>query len=451
MMAFMLASTVPWYLPVLFLSCFGWAFAFYIEGAFSHRPVLRRLYRWTPPVMAGGLVIARAVDLFSLSSSNPEVAYVLGQNPSIMEQFTLLFTGQGALEGGLFSLLVFALYAPFLPSLRGCSSDTQNFVRSRMMTHAGAWSVLLLMFLFQQDMYASVATAPSSPTVEPAGWSSFLLVVLFTLLLMMSGEMLTASAHMASSGETSLLLQRAVLKTIAAGFVAWVCLFQTDVYTPEWWDRPLHDERLAVAFIIVTYGTWVTLAHAFCTVAEGVQGPSSSQAKSLAWCMALTAGVSLLLSGGTADVVHVYAEGAGAYITGWKWVSVLMLFGAATMLLPTVGFDAAHHPEAWWFRITMLLFLPVGVLASDAVWLLYPSLLLSGAAYPLVYMSLISGPAVRSRPPFLAGLGCWFACGLFAVWASDPVHKLFLSLLAMVLVGVAGGFWLQRDRHLLLQ
>jgi len=451
MIVIMLASTVPWYLPVLFLSCFGWAFAFYIEGAFSYRPMLRRLYRWTPPVMAGGLVFARAVDLFSLSTSNLEVAYVLGQNPSTMEQFTLLFTGQGALEGGLFSFLVFALYAPFLPSLRGCSSDTQNFVRSRMMTHAGAWSVLLLVFLFQQDMYAPVATVPSSPTVQPTGWSSFLLVVLFTLLLMMSGEILTASAHMASSGETSLLLQRAVLKTVVAGLVAWVCLFQTEIYTPGWWDRPLHDERLAVALIIATYATWVTLAHAFCTVAEGLQGPSSSQARSLAWCMALTAGVSLLLSGSTAGAVHVYPEGTGAYITGWKWVSVLMLFGAVTMLLPTVGFDAAHHPEAWWFRITVMLFLPVGVLASDAAWLLYPSLLLAGATYPLVYMTLIGGPAVRSRPAFLAGLGCWFACALFAVLVSDPGHKLLSSLLAMVLVGVAGGFWLQRDRHLLVQ
>ena len=100
-MGFMLASSVPWYLPVLFLACLGWAFAFHIEGTVNQRPLLQRLYRWTPPLMVAGLVVSRAVDIFFSSSTNPEVAYVLGQNASFEEQLRLLFTGQGALEGAL--------------------------------------------------------------------------------------------------------------------------------------------------------------------------------------------------------------------------------------------------------------------------------------------------------------------------------------------------------------
>ena len=237
-MGFMLASSVPWYLPVLFLSCLGWAFAFYVDGALNHRTLLQRLYRWTPPIMVAGLVASRTIDILSLSSTNPEVAYVLGQNASMGEQMRLLFTGQGALEGALWAFLSFALFAPSLPSLRGCSPDTSDFVRSRMMTHAGVWAVLLLMVLFQQDMYAPADIVPASPTVESVGWSSFLLVVLFTLLLMMSGEMLTASAHMASSGETSLLFQRAIIKTLVAGALAWACLFQSDLFSSTWWTGP---------------------------------------------------------------------------------------------------------------------------------------------------------------------------------------------------------------------
>ena len=129
-MGFMLASSVPWYLPVLFLACLGWAFAFHIEGAVNQRPLLQRLYRWTPPLMVAGLVVSRAVDIFSSSSTNPEVAFVLGQNASFDEQLRLLFIGQGALEGALFAFLVFALYAPSLPSLRGSSSETSAFVRA---------------------------------------------------------------------------------------------------------------------------------------------------------------------------------------------------------------------------------------------------------------------------------------------------------------------------------
>ena len=182
-MGFMLASSVPWYLPVLFLACLGWAFAFHIEGTVNQRPLLQRLYRWTPPLMVAGLVASRAVDIFFSSSTNPEVAFVLGQNASFEEQLRLLFTGQGALEGALLAFLVFALYAPSLPSLRGCSPETSAFVRARMMTHAGFWSLFLLMFLFQQDTYATVDSPPASTTVALAGWSAFFLVALFTLLL----------------------------------------------------------------------------------------------------------------------------------------------------------------------------------------------------------------------------------------------------------------------------
>lgn len=450
-MGFMLASSVPWYLPVLFLACLGWAFAFHIEGVVNQRPLLQRLYRWTPPLMVAGLVVARAVDIFSSSSTNPEVAYVLGQNASFDEQLRLLFTGQGALEGALFAFLVFALYAPSLPSLRGSSSETSAFVRARMMTHAGFWSLLLLMFLFQQDTYAPVESPPASPTVALAGWPTFLLVALFTLLLMMTGEMLTASAHMASSGETSLLLQRAILKTLGAGLVAWACLFQTDVFTNTWWERPLRDERLAVALIIATASTWTALVHAFSTVAEGLQGPSNSQAKSLAWCMGLTGCIALLISGSTADAVHVHGEGLGAFTTGWKWVAILMFFGAATMVLPTVGFDATHHPEAWWFRITVLFFLPLGVLMSNAAWLLYPAILLSGATYPLVYIWLIGGPSVRSQPMFLLGVCGWVVCFFSAFTTSDAVHKLHFSLLSLVVVGAMAGWWLRRERQASVQ
>lgn len=445
-MGFMLASSVPWYLPVLFLSCLGWVFAFHLEGTLNPRPLIQRLYRWTPPLLVSGLVVSRAVDLLSLSSTNPEVAYVLGQRAPMAERLQMLFTGQGVLEGALLAFLLFALFSPSLPSLRGCSPDTSDFVRSRMMTHAGVWALMVLMFLFQQDMYASVDTPPPSPTVELADWSVFPMVALFTLLLMMGGEMLTASAHMASSGETSLLFQRAIIKTLIAGLVAWTWLFQTDVFTAAWWDRPLRDERLAVGLIVATYATWMALSHAFLTVAEGLQGPSASQASSLAWCLGLTALILPLFSGNTAEAVHVYGEGFGAYIIGWKWVAILMFFAAVSMILPNAGFDAAHHPEAWWYRVTVLMFFPLGVLASDLVWLLFPALLIAGASYPLVYMGLIDGPSARTKPPFLIGVCCWVICGGMAFATDDLVSQLLYSLLSLASVSAVAAYWLRRDQ-----
>lgn len=445
MICSMLASSVSWYLPVLFLSCLAWAFAFSLEGALRERHFVLRLYRWTPPLMVAGLVVTRAFDILSLSSLNPEVALTLDQGASISEKTRLLFTGQGALEGALFAFLGFALFAPNLPSLRGCSPETSDFVRSRMMTHAGVWAVMLLMLLFQQDMYASPENAPQRPTVDIANWSAFFLVVLFTLLLMMSGEILTATAHLATSGETSLLFQRAILKMLLAGVVAWACLFQTEVFTSTWWDRPWRDERLAVGLMIATYGTWVALPHAFSTVAESLKTPGSSQAKDLGWCFSFVAMVLLFVAGMMADALHIYGEGSEAFIAAWKGVALLLFFGALSMLLPTVGFDAAHHPEAWWFRATLLLGPPLGVLMSDAAWLLYPAVLLAGGSVILVSINLQDRTSMRERRFLLLGMAAWLVCCSLLLTSDNPRHMLQFALLAVASVSGFGAVWLRRQ------
>ena len=167
--------------------------------------------------------------------------------------------------------------------------------------------------------------------------------------------------------------------------------------------------------------------------------------------MGLTVALALLITGSTTDAVHLYAQGAGAFVIGWKWVALLVFFGSAAMLLPTVGFDAAHHPEAWWFRATVMMFLPLGVLWSDAAWLLYPAILLAGGTYPLVYMRFIGGQDARTQPLFLVGVFAGIAATLAAFGAQNAVDVLRFSLLALVLVSAVGGFWLRRDRAALLR
>lgn len=441
----MLAATVSWYLPALFLSCLAWGFAFSFHGALQHRRVVHGLYLWTPPVLVAGLLASRAVDVFTLDVTHPEVAFVFAGQATIGEQLRLLFTGQGALEGALLSLMVFSLFAPRLPSLRGCSVATSAFVQSRMMTHSGWWALMLLMFLFQQEVYTVAETLPSSPTVALSGWNVFVAIAVFTLLLMMSGEMLTASAHIASSGETSVLFKRAVMKTVVAGAVAWWLLFQTAMFTEAWWDRPTSDARLAVGILIAVYATWTALVHGFSTVAEGLQAPSSSQAKSLAWCAGLTAAVCLLLTGSTADAVHIYGNGLDAFLVGWRWTAVLMFFAAAAMMLPTVGFDAAHHPEAWWFRSALVMVVPLGVLASDGAWLLLPGVLMAGASYPLVYAVLISRSPPHRQPLLLVAGMVWSLGVGVSFMTAAPERTLMLTLATLVVVSMLCALWLRSD------
>ena len=117
------------------------------------RPLLHRLYVWLPPVMVLGLLVSRASDLLALDPTHPEVALILGDGAGVGARLQVLFTGQGAVEGALLSLLVFAVLSPRLPSLRDASSATTEAVQSRMMTHAGWWGLLTLMMLFEPTAY----------------------------------------------------------------------------------------------------------------------------------------------------------------------------------------------------------------------------------------------------------------------------------------------------------
>ena len=280
---FMLASSVPWYLPALFLSCLLWAFSVQLKEPLRERGMLRRLFMWAPPVLTAGLLLSRAADLFSLNADHPEVALMLGQGADLGLRFKVLMTGQGAVEGALCSLFVFSILSPRLPSLRAASIETASFVQSRMMAHAGWWGLVVLMLLFEPSAYQPVEVPPDAPTIAPNGWSSLALIAATTLLLMMAGETLTSTAHMASSGETQRLLHRAVIKTLVTLVVVWIALLQSDLFTSTWWARPRTDVRLAVALLIAVHATLMTTVHAFSTAAEGLQVLAGRQATTLAW------------------------------------------------------------------------------------------------------------------------------------------------------------------------
>ncbi len=440
----MLANSAPWYLPALFLSCLAWVFAFYLHTSLQHRPLLRRLYLVAPPVLVVGLLLSRTVDLFSLDPTHPEVALMLGDGATVQERLLVLFTGQGGIEGGLLAMLVFSLFSPRLPSLRSVSAETADFVQSRMMTYMGWWSIVVLMLLFPQEAYIPLDLAPASPTVDLPTWSVLAGLVLFTLLLMMSGEILSASACMASSGETHLLFERALLKSIAAGLVAWVCLAQSDAFTFSWWARPTTDSRLAMALIIAIASTWVVATHAFSTLAEGLHGPTMKQAQTLAWNVSLTALILLVITASMADKVSVYGTGTDALFLGWRWMALAMFVGVVSMTLPMAGFDAAHHPEAWWFRAALMLFIPFSVLISDGAWLLFPALMFAGAAQLVVYLGTSIG---RITHPLvvLVIVVLVFHLG-WAILNGDPQRTLGISVLALVVVSILSWAWLRFER-----
>ena len=440
----MLAASAPWYLPALFLACLSWTAAFSLIRSLEQRPLFRRFYIWTPPVMVVGLLFSRAADLFGLDANHPEVALILGQGASMEARLQVLFTGQGAVEGALFSLLLFAVLSPKLPSLRAASGATKQAIQSRMMTHAGWWGLLTLMVMFAPSAYQPMASPPNAPTLTVAPWGVLVSTVLFTLLLMMAGEIMSATARMASSGETRLLFHRALMKTAVAGAAAWWLLMQTDVMTPDWWARPMTDARLAMGLLIATYATLMATSHAFSTVAEGLHSAASRQATLLTWTLAITSVILVSITSATANAVDVYGSGVDAVLTGWRWAALALTAGVMAMALPMVGLDAAHHPEAWWFRMAMMLFLPVGVLMADGGWLLLPAMLLTGGAFPVVHLFVMAGPSRRTPGVFstILLLVGWLFCAM-----SPPEQTLFWAAASVVSINVFAGAWYRRERQ----
>ena len=111
------------------------------------------------------MVLHRAQALLTLDQQHNEVALFLGSSSPVVERLQVLLTGYGGIEGALFALVVFALAAPSLPSLRGVHESTQDFVRHRMMMHNGVWAALLMLLLLPSEAHLAMANPPMQPTV----------------------------------------------------------------------------------------------------------------------------------------------------------------------------------------------------------------------------------------------------------------------------------------------
>ncbi len=442
----MLGESAPWYLPAVFLSVFLWAFAVQIAPALSSRPWLRRLYHAAPPVLIGGMVLHRAQALLTLDQQHNEVALFLGSSSPVVERLQVLLTGYGGIEGALFALVVFALAAPSLPSLRGVHESTRDFVRHRMMMHNGVWAALLMLLLLPSEAHLAMANPPMQPTVSPMAWSMFGSILLFTLLVMMAGEMMTASAHIAVNNETRLLFNRAMMKTVVALVIAWALLFQSEVFSPSWWSRPASDAPLHAALLVAVYTTLVVGFHAPASLNDSRFHHHPRQVRSLTVSLALTAVILLALSARYAHRVDIYGEGAVALLTGWRISASLMLLAGLMMLLPSLGYDAAHRPEAWWFRVGMLFVLAVGIMIDASLWLAVPGLMFAASLHVLLpWASESKHPSVKR---FI-----WVMGGAWLVGFVSVLNLNSLELGLFVSVGVLGlcaafSWWAERQRML---
>ena len=370
----MLAESQGWIMPLLFLGCLLWALSPMLPLHEPHQRWQRWALHAVPPLLLFALLIDRMHALLTHDVNHPEVATLLTSVDAWPVRLQVLFTGQGAVEGAMLSFMAFSVLSPRLPSLRGAVPTTRSAIQRRMVAHAGAWCAVLMTTLLPESAYESLTLLPPQPTQTVGAWSVLFAVVLATLVLIMAGELVSATGLMATTREPRLLLQRAVMKMAVALPLLWWC-WAIHVDVEAWWARPNADSKATLGLLIALFGTAVTTVHVPAQLVEGRSHTNQHPTRTTV-AVAFTALLMMPLFGGWMSDAFGYAASADALWIALRLTAVLLLVAGAFMLLPLLGMDGAHRPELWWFRVVIGAGVPLGlVFTSDAALLVQGALL----------------------------------------------------------------------------
>ena len=440
----MLVEEQGWLMPLLFLCCGLWAMSPLLKIHDQERRWGRHLVHALPLGVLMVMLIDRARALLTHSAGHPEVATFLSSNDGTSARLQVLFTGQGAIEGAIFSFLLFSVLSSRLPSLRTASNETKQAVQRRMVAHAGVWSMALLTLLFPESQYQSPAVIPVEPTQSIAPWSMGALVFIMTLVLIMASEIVAATGTMSTTREAKVLLQRAILKMAVALPIAWWAWASSGLELNDWWQRPDDQLLWGVGMMVLTYGTMISAVHAPALSMEGrwhsQQHPTSTLLLSvvasmvvmtiLSWAVAIEAGFRTSEDGGWASL---RLTGAWLLVTG------------ACMTLPTVGLDAAHRPELWWYRMVLCASVPVGLMVTENMILLGQGVLMGGSMSLLWPWALEQSHHPKARFRSMGAAFVLMVAGVGLALSSMP-WPWVMTAQALLSLATAGGLsWAVRS------
>ena len=446
----MLAESAPWYLPAMIGLTVAWIAAPYVSQKMTQEGRLWNAYVWAPIILAVGLLLHRCQTIWSLDQRSREVGLVLGGASNFTERVQLLFNGQGGLEGAYLSVLIFAALCPRLPSLRNVKPRQQEEVQVRIMAHTGWWALLLATLLFPVEAYESLTSIPLQPTQALPGWSVFGSILICTLLLVMSGEIVASSAMLAHSRATTLLFQRAILKIVILLPLAWWLLWNMEPLSTSWWDRPDQHSLETLALIVISYATMVCFVHAPAAWFERSLGVTKNQSWSLGLTFLIVVACLFLTSRWMVGQLEGTESGMNPWLRAFGVTAAFSLFATAVMYLPSAGFDAAYRPELWWLRWALILILPIGLWFSNNVWVLLPGIFLAGGATLLLPWQIETHQHEMFKQRTLTMLAGAVILGV-AIFVAAPTMLVATTLSASVLAILSvifskmGSHWLSGE------
>ena len=361
MVSVMLGDTFPWFFPTLALVLCSWLAVASIEKERA-RSLVGSVVRWTPPVMFAVLFLHRFFSIMQLDAAHMEVLQYLSQDATLGERLRVVVAGQAGFEAAALAMVVFAASAHRLPSLQMLGEKAANVARHRIMNFTALCLLMTLGLLFPDQAYTATEPLPQQGILQPPSLSGALLPILFALLVMFSGELFAASSTYSISADFSSLAKKASMKNALLLVIALIWISTNPASWTAWLDDPSVGTEAVVLLMVIHATVSLTLIIRPSRTIESRLLYGERRSLALIAMFVLSAALMLLSACLLLNSTSLFATTIGANLYGfWACAAVL---GAMLLsqFMPTLGFDAAPRPEAWWLR-NMALFTPMVLMA----------------------------------------------------------------------------------------
>ena len=352
---------MPLFFPVLIFFLCLWLVANKVDQYCQRfSPMLeRRLissYRIIPILMVAWLMVVRAKAIIERDENHVEIANRLQDSDYAVSDLILLISGDGVGEFSLLLLLIFALWAINLPSLKQAPIAVRKAVQTKVMLYVSACTLITFWIFFPESNYYAPESLPLQSTMSSDGEYSVVMVVVATLMLAFSAELFAIASIHNLDEHFTLLKKRALLKTYAVSGVLLFGLYYGN-YLETNWITQTGNEKIIASIIFLSQTLILALVAVPSKHSDNLLRVGEGRTKSFAVMSIITLSILIVV---TSLVLRQTSEleSGNRYIEEALWLTasfVIMLSFA--QLLPRYGFDAAARPEYWWLRI-MLVFSP---------------------------------------------------------------------------------------------
>jgi len=222
--------------------------------------------------------------------------------------------------------------------------------------------LMTLGLLFPEQAYIATEPLPQQGILQPPSLSGALLPILFALLVMFSGELFAASSTYSISADFSSLAKKASMKNALLLVIALIWISTNPASWTAWLDDPSVGTEAVVLLMVIHATVSLTLIIRPSRTIESRLLYGERRSLALIAMFVLSAALMLLSACLLLNSTSLFATTIGANLYGfWACAAVL---GAMLLsqFMPTLGFDAAPRPEAWWLR-NMALFMPMVLMA----------------------------------------------------------------------------------------